>query len=126
MAGEDVRRRLLRVTLSCAANEGSATEVACGERAAGAALQVRLESNRGWFGRELQHDHQGPWAVFEGVPAGSVVVPLQPIVDIARQGDVVTSRVDVAPASPSSKAGDRAQDAGVESLRVVRLRSGPA
>jgi len=48
------------------------------------------------FGREFDHDRQGPRAVFDGVAARTVVVPLQPIVDVTRQADVMTLRVAVA------------------------------
>ena len=97
MAGEDVRRELLRVVLSCTANEGSATEVSRRESPARAGLQVAFEAHCLLLGRELDDDHQGPGAVLGGMSAGTVVVPLQPIADVARHADVVTARVDVAP-----------------------------
>jgi hypothetical protein len=64
--------------------------------AARSRLQVPLETRSLLFGRELEDDHQGPRTVFDGVSAGSMVVPFQPIVDVARQADVMTLRVAVA------------------------------
>ena len=97
MAGEDVRRGLLRVALSCTANEGSATEVSRGESPARSGLQVAFEAHCSLLGREFDDDHQGPRAVLGGMSAETVVVPLQPIADVARHADVVTIRIDVAP-----------------------------
>ena len=97
MTGEDVRRELLRVALSCAANEGSATEVSRRESPAGSGLQVPFEAQGLLFCRKLNDDPQRPWTVLGGMSAGTVVVPLQTIADVARHADVVTARVDVAP-----------------------------
>lgn len=66
------------------------------ESPARAGFQVALEAQRLFFGRELGDDHQGPRAVLGGVPAGSVIVPRQPIVNVARHADVVTVGVDIA------------------------------
>jgi hypothetical protein len=74
----------------------TATEVPFREGAARAGLQVALEAQRLLLGRELEDDHQGPRAVLGGMSAGTVVVPLQPIADVARCPDVVALGFDVA------------------------------
>ena len=66
------------------------------EGSARSGLQVLLETCRLLFGWEFDHDRHGPRAVFDGVAARTVIVPLQPIVDVARQADGVTLRVAVA------------------------------
>ena len=92
----------------------TATEMSFRESAARAGLQVPLEAQRLLLGREFDHDRQGPRAVFDGVAARTVVVPLQPIVDVARQADVMTLRVAVAteyidePLADSAHAGAKA------------------
>jgi hypothetical protein len=97
MAGENVRRGLLRVALSCTANEGSATEVSRRESPARAGLQVAFEAHCLLLGREPDDNYQGPRAVLGGMSAGTVVVPPQPVADVACHADVVTVRMDAAP-----------------------------
>ena len=67
------------------------------EGATGSRLQVTLEAQSLSFGRELDDDDGHPGAVFLGVAARPLVVPLQPIVDVACHADVVTVGVDVTP-----------------------------
>jgi hypothetical protein len=66
------------------------------ERPARAALQVLLETDALFFGRKLQHDHQRPRPVPNGVPAGAVVVPFQASGGVARAADGVAFMVGVA------------------------------
>jgi hypothetical protein len=65
--------------------------------AARSGFQLALEAHRLLLGRELDDDHQGPRAGLGGMSTGTVVVPLQPIADVARYADVVAIGFDVAP-----------------------------
>ncbi len=67
------------------------------EGSARSGLQVLLETCGLLFGREFDHDRQGPRAVFDGVAARTAVVPLQAIVDVARQADVMAVRIGATP-----------------------------
>ena len=67
------------------------------ESPARAGLQVAFEAHCLLLGRELDDDHQGPGAVLGGMSAGTVVVPLQPMADIARHTHVVTVRIGATP-----------------------------
>ena len=90
----------------------TATEVAPREGAAGPRFQIPLKTQSLLFGRELDDHHQGPRAVVHGVPARTVVVPLQPMADVARHADVVMRRVSGAPKDVHEALAD-AEHAGV-------------
>ena len=73
------------------------TEVSLRESPARTGFQVALEAQRLSLGRECDDDHQRPRAVFDGVAGRTMVVPLQAIVDVARQANVMALGFDVAP-----------------------------
>jgi hypothetical protein len=65
-------------------------EVPLRERAAGAGFQVPLEAACLLFGRELDDHGHGPGSIPSGVATGSSIVPIQSILDVLRDADVVT------------------------------------
>ena len=66
------------------------------ERAAGSGLEVTLEAERFLFSWKFDRDSDPPWSVRNGVAAWTVVVPLQPLVNVARVADVVPTRINLA------------------------------
>jgi hypothetical protein len=94
------------------------------ERTTGPALQALLEAERRLFGWELEDDHRGPRAVLGGVPARSVVVPVQPTIDVTCYADVVTTWIVRAPEDVDEPLADPAHastdcKAGADSRKPV-------
>ena len=85
------------------------------ESPARAGLQVAFEAHCLLLGRELDDDHQGPGAVLGGMSAGTVVVPLQPMADIARHTHVVTVRIGGTPKDVDEARAD-AEHAGAKAI----------
>ncbi len=67
-----------------------------GEGPARSGLQVLLEAKRLLLGGELDDDDQRPWAIVDGMPARTVVVPFKTVLDIAGEPDVMPRGVAVA------------------------------
>src|SRR4029453_13558267 len=75
---------------------GSRSEVALRERAAGSRLQIPFESKRFRLGRKLDRHHERPWPMRDGVAGWPFIVPMQTLVGLARDADVVSRRLGVA------------------------------
>ena len=72
------------------------TEVPFRKSAAGPGLQVVLEADRTLLVGELQRDHDTPGSISNGVSAGTGVVPVQPLLNVAGYADVMALGIALA------------------------------
>src|SRR5215510_7162267 len=92
------RRNLLREIRERADRQsnGSHTEVAFRERAAGPGLQIPLEASSSFPCRELENHDGEPRSVGDGDAARTFVMPLQTSIEILSDSDVVPIRIAAA------------------------------
>jgi len=72
------------------------TEMPFRKSAAGPGLQVVLEADRTLLVGELQRDHDTPGSISNGVSAGTGVVPVQPLLNVAGYADVMALGIALA------------------------------
>jgi hypothetical protein len=90
----------------------AAAEMPSREGSARSGLQVTLETCRLLLCREFEHDRQGPRPVLGRVSTWTVVVPVEAILYVARQANVVAVCIDVAPKDIDEALADTAHAAG--------------
>jgi hypothetical protein len=71
-------------------------EVPFRERSARTGFQIAFESNRLTLGWKLDRDHDRPWLMRARVAIWAFIVPVQPLVRVARDADVMPRRIRIA------------------------------
>ena len=71
-------------------------EVPLRKRATGARLQASLEAKRRRRIGKLERHDQAPWPVVDSASGRTVVVPIEPILDVRREAHVVTFMITLA------------------------------
>ena len=81
-------------------------EVSLRKRAAGAGLEVTLEVGSCRFVREFDRHDYTPGSMSKGIPGGSGVMPIKPLIHVCCTTDVVSRRVGFAPQNENESRSD--------------------